>query len=577
MSKTLTKILTICGLCVVVVAAVVASAICANAAVGYYVTVDVIKAMNEDYNSPNGNVKIKINGEQTDKLLVKKGEEAVITFEATDFEFQGFFNGDKVVYDSTSPIIDKNGALVKSYKFTVNGAVDLTAQFKADVFYKLTVGYNVDYQEEDNDGRSVSCGASGANCYSGETLGEYWAKKDSQITLVHDQVGYRFNNWFEGAVEQGVIRDEVVTVDENNKSYTADFSRINKYTVVVSPSFDAEAIGGQIEATVVGGAYSYEAYEGTKINLTTSATGYEFVNWTSNDVEVGTTQNVEYEITENANVKANYTVIRYNIAYDSAEPESTIWGSALKVPESTYDVSTGYVEFTGWKYNGNAVTQAIFNGTDRDITLTGEYFYQSNITYVFALGDKAITYKTISGDRLDLTNAPSKDYYNLTGIKLTVGETDFEFALSGNNLVAIEGGKTVQELDEALMNSDVNQFAMTPVYQLAFDLTLKAGTDGTSEENPLSGSSEISQKFTAGTEESVISNFSIWDYFKGSRDFSGVSKIVIKRTVNGSDIMATRGLDIQSITIEDILGEEGVQVSPNNTANIVITITFLNF
>lgn len=576
MSKTLTKILTICGLCVMIVAAVIASAICATAAIGYYVSVDVVKTMNEDFNSPLGDVKIKINGEETEKLLVKKGTEAVVTFEIKDFQFQGFFEGNNVMYDSLAPIIDENGTLVESYKFVVDSETELTAVFKADVFYKFTVKHNTDSAIDAE--RVIGIGAQGDHCYNdADTVGLYWAKRGSQISLVHQEVGFRFNNWYEGTVDQGVTRDEVVTVDENNKLYTADFSKINKYTVTIAPSYDTEAIGGQLQASAVGGAISYEAYEGTKINLMCSATGYEFVNWTSNGTEVGTTAVIEYEITENAEVKANFNAIRYNISYDGAEAVSTVWGSALSSPASTYDANTGWKVFTGWKLNGETVTQAKFAGTDRNITLTGEYLNQNNITYVFAVGDKTITYKTVGGDRLDLTNAPSKNYYDLTGIKLDIDGTNYEFAISGNNLVSVEGGKTLQEFDQALINSGLNQFAITPVYQLAFKLKLVAGTDGTADENPLSGSDGISQTFNAGTDEATISSFSIWNYFKGSRDFSGVRKITVKRTVAGNDIVAQRGVDIQTMTIEDVLGVNGLQVPANNTADIEITITFLNY
>ena len=142
MSKTLTKILTICGMCVVVVAAVVASAICATAAIGYEVAVDTVTLLNEQFNSPEGKVKVKINGEYTDKLLVKKGEEATITFEAKDFEFQGYYNGDKGSYEGTEVIVDENGVVAETYKVVVNENMNFTAVFKASKFYKVNLAYN---------------------------------------------------------------------------------------------------------------------------------------------------------------------------------------------------------------------------------------------------------------------------------------------------------------------------------------------------------------------------------------------------------------------------------------------------
>lgn len=560
MSKTLTKILTLCGLFVVVVAAVVASAICATAAIGYEVSVDVVKIMNDDFNSPEGRIKIKINGKETNELLVKKGKEATITFETTDFEFQGYYNGGEGTYEQEDIILDENESLVTTYKFVVNEATELSAVFKAAQFYKLSVKYQINTTEI-TDGRFVSVWVE--NGYQDETdTDTYWVKKDGSAVLKHDERGFTFDSWYVGAVSENVKReDATITVIESGKTYTAKFSEIAKCTVSVAPSYDMAAIGGTISATANNGQNVVSAFAGTKINLTTSATGYEFVNWTANGTEIGTTKDLEYEIVDNAEIKANYNVIKYDISYDGEAAESTIWGSALKTVETKYAAETGWKVFTGWKYNGEAVTQAKFDGENKNIALNGDYFAQSSVTYMFTTETNFITYKTIAGDRLDKTYAPSKDYYKLTGLTFTIGETNFEFAISENNLVPVEGGKSLEDLDRALMDSGLTTIAATPVYELAFDINF------TVKSNNAFGALNDTKAISKGSKTDIAST-KVLEYFANSG--ANLDSVRGIQVVSG-DEQYTWGSNLKEITIADVLA--ALDVNKNNTSAVNIEIT----
>lgn len=480
MSKTLTKILTICGLFVVVVAAVVGSAICATAAIGCNVIVDIVKNMNTDFNSPNGNVKIKINGVETDKLLVKKGQEATVTFEATDFEFKGFYSGAEGNYTEEDLIKDQDGILVNEYKIVVNEETNLTAVFDSSVFYNVklaskTNGYDI------KDGRAISLSAEGSSVYQVENKDEYWVKKDSKITLSHSQTGYNFKNWFVGDVADNVNTSAEITVEGNNV-YTADFD-----------------------------------------------------------------------------------VIKYMIAYDGAERVETVYGTSLKQgPEASYSVENGYKVFAGWTRNDAKVDKAIFEGENTNIDLTSTYTNQSEKTYTFKSGDKSIAYKTVSGSRLDLTNAPSKNYYNLTGIKFTIGETDFEFAISENNLVPVEGGKTIQELDKALMDSGKNEFSATPVYKLAFEIKF----------NVYVGDEKVSsdeEGVVISKESTVdIASEKVLEYFANA---AATIKNATYIQVADADGACSFGTGLDKISIADIL--DGLGIAAGNASDVEIDIEFI--
>lgn len=565
MSKTLTKILTICGLCVVVVAAVIASAVCATAAIGYNVTVDVVKLLNEDFNSPDGNVKIKINGEETNELLVKKGDEAIITFETTDFDFQGYFKGDKGTYVGTQPIVDEHESLVQVLKVVVTEDTDITAVFKAATFYKLTLASQTDSSLMED--RMISIGAIGASVYGdAESTNVYWAKKGSRVELIHSEVGFVFNKWYDGDVSQNVERESTVEVVENNKVYTADFSIINKYTVTIASAYDASADGGNISAVANGDKTSITVWDGEKINLSTSATGYNFVNWTANGTAIGTTQALEYEVTGNAEIKANYNVIKYNISYDGAEAVSTVWGSALSSPASTYNASTGWKVFTGWKLNGNPVEKAVFSGTDTNISLTGEYNVQSATTYTFATADKTITYKTVAENRLGLTNAPSKKYYTLVGISFTIGGTDFVFDISGNNLETVEGGKTLEQLDTALRDVNVTTIAATPIYELNFTINFTVAT------NNDFGAEGDTKTISMGSRQDIAS-IKVLEYFANSgANLDSVIGIMGDDAVTEGDNSFSFGQNLKEITVADIINE--IDVTGENTSPINLSIKF---
>ena len=164
-------------------------------------------------------------------------------------------------------------------------------------------------------------------------------------------IGYTFVNWTCSGMEVSTEPTYTFTVTES-ASYVANFS-LNSYQITASAN---PAAGG----TVTGAdTYNY----GTSATLTaTENTGYTFVNWTCNEVEVSTEPTYTFTVTESASYVANFSLNSYQVTV-SANPAAggTVDG------EGTYDygatatltatANTGYT-FVNWSENGNVVSTA---------------------------------------------------------------------------------------------------------------------------------------------------------------------------------------------------------------------------
>ena len=127
MSTRFTKILTYCVLAMAIVAIVVCAAICLTNAVGVKISVDALY-LSKTYATENGQeVVIKINGEQTNELVVKKDSTVTLSFEAPGYKFNGWYgvSGSEVTGDT-----ETIGTSV-SYEFKASNDMNFAAQFEA--------------------------------------------------------------------------------------------------------------------------------------------------------------------------------------------------------------------------------------------------------------------------------------------------------------------------------------------------------------------------------------------------------------------------------------------------------------
>jgi hypothetical protein len=215
------------------------------------------------------------------------------------------------------------------YSFTVTSDRTLVANFRLKT-------YQINTYAQPVDGGSVT----GAGTYSFDEIATVSATANT---------GYEFINWTENGTEVSQQQDYSFSVNAD-RELTANF---NPLVYDITASVYPENTG-----TIEGvGQYLY----GQTVTLTaTAAQGYEFVNWTENDVEISTDATYSFPAEENRNLTANFNVLSYTISV-SANPSdmgTTEGGGTFEYGE-TVSVKTkaneGY-KFINWTENNDEVS-----------------------------------------------------------------------------------------------------------------------------------------------------------------------------------------------------------------------------
>ncbi len=145
----------------------------------------------------------------------------------------------------------------------------------------------------------------------GTTTGGGIYKYGTQVTVnATPSEGYKFVNWTENNVIVSTTQQYafVITSDRN---LVANFEKL-RYTVVTSANPHE---GG---TTSGDGEYFY----GDNVTvIATPNTGYEFINWTENNVIVSTSKQFIFTINGNRNLVANFKRIKYTVS-TSARPQN---------------------------------------------------------------------------------------------------------------------------------------------------------------------------------------------------------------------------------------------------------------
>ena len=155
---------------------------------------------------------------------------------------------------------------------------------------------------------SASVNPEGAGTISG--TGEYDHGTLVTLTAIANE-GYTFVNWTEGGNEVSTDASYTFTATVN-RSLVANFS-LNIY--IISVSVNPENSGGASGA----GEYSH----GTSVTLYAfENSGYTFVNWTEEGVEVSNEAIYTFIATDNRTLVANFSLIVYTISV-SVNPENS--------------------------------------------------------------------------------------------------------------------------------------------------------------------------------------------------------------------------------------------------------------
>ena len=228
----------------------------------------------------------------------------------------------------------ENGNVVStnaSYTFTVNANRTLVANFTVQ-----SQQYTINVSANPNNGGTVS---GGGTYYEGESC----------AVRATANTGYTFTNWTENGNVVSTNPRYTFTVT-GNRTLVANF-QVQGFTITAT----ADPVNG---GTVTGGG-TYT--NGQSCTLTaTPATGYNFVNWTKNGVQVSTNATYTFTVTESAAYVAHFQLQSFTISL-SANPSNagTVSG------DGTYDygtsctvVATPYQRylFANWTENGVVVS-----------------------------------------------------------------------------------------------------------------------------------------------------------------------------------------------------------------------------
>ena len=244
----------------------------------------------------------------------------------------------------------KNGTQVStnaSYTFTVTENATYVANFAFNT-YTITASANP------TAGGTVTGGGS-------------YTYGDICPLLAVANTGYTFVNWTKNGTVVSTSNSYNVTVHEN-AAYVANF-QANSYTITASAD---PTSGGTITGA---GVYNY----GTTCSLTATAnTGYTFVNWTKDGVQVSTNASHFFTVTENASYVAHFSANGYEITATANPTEGgTVSGAGVynygTTCSLTATANTGYT-FVNWTKDGIQVS----TNTSHFFTVTENAAYVAN-------------------------------------------------------------------------------------------------------------------------------------------------------------------------------------------------------
>ena len=259
---------------------------------------------------------------------------------ANGYTFTNWTEGDDVVSTEAN------------YTFTVNGNRTLKANFTV----QAPNTYNINVSANPSAGGTVTGGGTynqGASCTVTATA----------------NTGYTFQKWTENGTQVSTSASYPFNVT-GNRTLVAHF-QVQSYTITATAD---PTSGGSVTG---GGSYNH----GESCTLTaTPATGYNFVKWTKNDVQVSTNATYPFTVTAAGTYVAHFQLRSYTINA-SADPSEggTVTGAGPYNHGASCTLrataASGYT-FIRWTENG---TQVSTNAT-YPFTVTGNRTLKANFT-----------------------------------------------------------------------------------------------------------------------------------------------------------------------------------------------------
>ena len=226
----------------------------------------------------------------------------------------------------------ENGTQVSTnanYTFTVTGNRNLVAQFQQQ-------NYTISVSANPSNGGTVAGG--GAYHYG-----------DNCTVIATPANGYTFLRWTENGNQVSTNATYTFTVT-GNRTLVAQFQQ-QSYTITATAN---PTNGGTVTG---GGTFNY----GQSCTLTaTPATGYTFVRWTKNGMQVSTNATYTFTVTESAAYVAQFSVQSFtvNVSANPTDGGTLTGGGTFNYGQNctvTATANTGY-NFVNWTEGGNVVS-----------------------------------------------------------------------------------------------------------------------------------------------------------------------------------------------------------------------------
>ncbi len=308
-----------------------------------------------------------------------------------------------------------------SYTFTVTGNRTLVAQFQLQSF-------SITASADPNNGGTVTGGGTynyGQSCTLSAT----------------PATGYTFVNWTKNGQQVSTNASYTFNVTSSG-AYVAHF-QIQSYNIQVVAK---PANGGTVTG---GGTYTY----GQNCTITATANeGYDFINWTENNIPVSTNPSYSFNVTGNHSFAANFELQTLEI---TATVEPAEGGTATGGGTYTYgDEVTITVEtnedwaFLNWTENGTVVseekTYTFIATASRDLV--------ANLIYTVGVGEQM-------GNNITLYPNPVNDKLTIEA-EAALGTVEI-YNLMGALVYSLKGCTNKVEINTSELQSGIYFIRMT--------------------------------------------------------------------------------------------------------------------
>ena len=322
---------------------------------------------------------------------------------------------------------EEDGNMSATRTFTVTGNATYTAKFKS----AQVSSHTVTGTPNDNNYGSVS-GSGSVN-------------HGSSITLTASPVEhYHFVNWTENETVLGTSNTLILeNVTSDHTSIIANFA-IDQYTVTGTPN---NSNYGSVSG-------SGSVNHGSSITLTASPVEhYHFVNWTENEIVLGTTTTLTLEnvTSDHTSIIANFAIDQYTVTWKSEDGESTLetdanqnYGAATAfngtIPTKASTAQYTYT-FDGWATEANGAKEYNINETP---TVSGNTTYYAHFSA--ATNKYTILWKNEDGTTLEtdenVAYGTTPSYGGETPTKDATAQYTYTFNGWDSEVVAVTGAVT---------------------------------------------------------------------------------------------------------------------------------------